>query len=243
MKKSKKIITGIAAITLVAALGIGGTLAYLTDSEKVTNTFSVADLDITLTEPEWDDTTDGKDMEPGDTVKKDPTVNAVKGDSYVRVIMTIKDKDGNVIKSGGDTVGEGADAKDRLALILDTIRYANPALAEGTPYSLEQLKSVARVNADFTLKSGADGVYTYTYNNILKKDDSATLFSNIVIPTDWNRARLSLLGEYQIEIYAQAIQTSNFNSADEAFAALDTEIAAGTLDEDYGATGKVDVTP
>ena len=77
MKKSKKIITGIAAITLVAALGIGGTLAYLTDSEKVTNTFSVADLDITLTEPEWDDTTDGKDMEPGDTVKKDPTVNAV----------------------------------------------------------------------------------------------------------------------------------------------------------------------
>ena len=157
--------------------------------------------------------------------------------------MTIKDKDGNVIKSGGDTVGEGADAKDRLALILDTIRYANPALAEGTPYSLEQLKSVARVNADFTLKSGADGVDTYTYNNILKKGDSATLFSNIVIPTDWNRARLSLLGEYQIEIYAQAIQTSNFNSADEAFAALDAEIAAGTLDEDYGATGKVDVTP
>lgn len=95
----------------------------------------------------------------------------------------------------------------------------------------------------FTLKSGADGVYTYTYNNILKKGDSATLFSNIVIPTDWNRARLSLLGEYQIEIYAQAIQTSNFNSADEAFTALDAEIAAGTLDEDYGATGKVDVTP
>lgn len=239
MKKSKKIITGIAAITLVAALGIGGTLAFLTDSQKVTNTFSVADLDITLTEPDWDDTTDGKDMEPGDTVKKDPTVNAVKGDSYVRVIMTIRDKEGNVITSGGNTVGD----KDRLALILDTIRYANPELEENTSYSLAQLEDIARVNADFTLKSGADGEYTYTYDKILKKGDSATLFSNIVIPTDWNRERLSLLGEYKIEIYAQAIQTSNFSSADAAFAALDAEIAADTLDEDYGATGKVDVTP
>lgn len=118
MKKSKKIITGIAAITLVAALGIGGTLAYLTDSEKVTNTFSVADLDITLTEPEWDDTTDGKDMEPGDTVKKDPTVNAVKGDSYVRVIMTLRIKTAMLLKVAAILLEKGQTLRTALRLYL-----------------------------------------------------------------------------------------------------------------------------
>ena len=66
---SKKIIIGALLICLVAALGIGGTLAYLTDSEQITNRFSMGDLDITLDEPSWDDDGDGdgdKDNEDGD---------------------------------------------------------------------------------------------------------------------------------------------------------------------------------
>lgn len=239
MKKSKKIITGVAAIALIAALGIGGTMAFLTDSEKATNTFSVGDLDITLTEPEWDDTTDGKELEPGDTEKKDPTITAVENDSYIRVVMTIKDKDGNVITGTGEQV----DGKSRLDLILETIRYADTALSEEDSFDLADLAAYSRVNSDFTLAKSTPGVYTYTYNNILKEGESAVLFTNVVIPTDWNRAQLQLLGEYQIEIYAQAIQTNNFENAGAAFAALDEEIEAGTLDENYGKTGSTLVTP
>lgn len=232
MRKSKKILTGAAAIALIAAIGIGGTVAFLTDSEKATNTFSIGDLDITLTEPKWDDETDGKDMEPGDTVEKDPTVTAVDSDSYVRIIMTVKDGTGTVITDA-----------DRLSQIISAIRYADPALSEDTSYAESDLADIPTVNPNFTLKTSENGVYTYHYNDILAEGDSAVLFTNVVIPTDWNREKLQKLGAFQIEIYAQAIQASNFASADDAFAALDAEIAAGNLSEDYGQTGKVEVTP
>ena len=51
MKKS--LITMLVAIVLVAAVGVGATLAFLTDStkEKV-NTFTVGNVDIELTENE-----------------------------------------------------------------------------------------------------------------------------------------------------------------------------------------------
>lgn len=238
-KNRKKLIAGALSICLVAAVAIGGTMAYLTDSEKVTNTFSVGDLDITLTEPEWDDETDGKDLVPGDTEKKDPTITAVEHDSYMRVIMEIQDKEGNAITD-----------KDRLDLILQTIRYASPALSEDSSYSLNDLNTVPTVNSDFTLvadKSSSDtnvtGVYYYNYNDVLKEQATATLFTNIVIPTDWNQTQLQKLGEYKIVIQAQAIQTDNFEDAAAAFTALDTEITNGTIQEDYATTGKTTVEP
>ncbi len=238
-KNRKKLIAGALSICLVAALAIGGTMAYLTDSEKVTNTFSVFDIDITLNEPKWDDTTDGKDLVPGDTEEKDPTITAVEHDSYMRVIMEIQDKDGNAITD-----------KDRLDLILKTIRYANPALSEANSYTLDNLKDTPTVNGDFTLvadKSSSDtnvtGVYYYNYNNVLTEGATATLFTNVVIPTDWNQTQLQKLGEYKIVISAQAIQVDNFADAAAAFAALDAEVAAGTIQENYATVGGVTVEP
>lgn len=243
-KNRKKLIAGALSICLIGALAIGGTMAYLTDSEKVTNTFSVGDLDITLAEPEWDDTTDGKDLVPGDTKKKDPTITAVEHDSYMRVIMEIQDKNGNPITN-----------KERLDLIMQTIRYANPALSEDESFALADLAAVPAVNRDFTLiadKSSpatptddnpATGVYYYNYNNVLNEGDTATLFTNVVIPTDWNQKQLQKLGEYKIVISAQAIQVDNFANAAAAFAALDAEVTAGTIQENYATVGGVTVTP
>lgn len=56
-EKTRKIVTGTAAITLVSALAIGGTFAYLTKiTEKRANNFTFAStaLDARLTEPKWD---------------------------------------------------------------------------------------------------------------------------------------------------------------------------------------------
>lgn len=238
-KNSKKIVIGALSICLVAAMAIGGTMAFLTDSEDVTNTFSVGDLDITLTEPKWDDDTDGKELVPGDTEEKDPTITAVDGDSYMRVIMSVQDKDGTAITD-----------KDRLDLILQTIRYSAPALSEDNSYSTAELADYETVNSNFSLvadKSSSDtnvtGVYYYNYSDVLAEGDKVTLFTNVVIPNDWNQTQLQTLGEYQIVIQAQAIQTENFENAAAAFAALDAEITADTLQEDYATVGGVTVTP
>ena len=77
----KKVFVTIMAIAMVATLAIGATVAYMTDSEEKVNTFTVGDLDITLSEPSWEDTTDGKNMIPGYKTEKDPTVLGVDGDS------------------------------------------------------------------------------------------------------------------------------------------------------------------
>lgn len=258
MTRRKKIITGTLCIGLIASLSIGGTLAFLTDTEEVTNHFSVGDLDITIDEPKWndegtpyddggtpndpsDDTPatpgDGKGLVPGDTREKDPTITAVTGDSYMRVILTIQDKDGKAITD-----------KERLNYILDTVYYANPALDENNSYSLADLSKYNTINSDFTLvtdKSSSDtnvtGVYYYNYNNILEEGSSVKLFTNIVIPTDYNQQVLKVLGEYQIVIYAQAIQSDNFKDFTEAFKALDVEIENGTIQEDYATVGGITV--
>jgi len=46
----KKYLTLIASFVLVAALAVGGTLAYLMDSKSVTNTFTVGNIEMTMDE-------------------------------------------------------------------------------------------------------------------------------------------------------------------------------------------------
>ena len=71
----KKILALALCLVLVAGLSIGGTIAWITASTtKITNTFTVGDINITLAE------SDNLDLKiiPGKTITKDPvvTVNA-----------------------------------------------------------------------------------------------------------------------------------------------------------------------
>lgn len=249
MKHSKKIIIGTLAICTIAALGIGGTLSFLTDSEQVTNRFSMGDLDITIDEPSWNDGTpdetdpseppgatdptepgqrgDGEGLKPGDSRDKDPTVTSVTGDSYMRVIMMIKDRSGEIIED-----------EERLDLIMQTVRYApeDNALIEGESYSLEDIASYSMINEDLFTEDRertSPGTYYYNYNGIFREGSSAQLFSDIIVPTDWNDVELKKIGKYKIVLQAQAIQTAGFADSDEAFAELDNEIINRELDKNY----------
>lgn len=87
MKKTRKPLAIVIASALVAVLGIGSTVAWLTDqSDKVENTFTVGNINIELVETGAEDgDEDGLfeksyKMVPGDTLAKDPTVT-VKANS------------------------------------------------------------------------------------------------------------------------------------------------------------------
>lgn len=70
----KKTLITILATVLVCCCVVGGTLAWLTDkSETVTNTFTVGDIEITLTET----TGDEYKMIPGNVLPKDPKVTVL----------------------------------------------------------------------------------------------------------------------------------------------------------------------
>lgn len=84
----RKVLTLALTVCIVAILAIGGTLAYFTDDETATNTFTVGNVDITLTEPNWDNSgsKDAPEVYPGEALAKDPTVtNDGANPCFVRI--------------------------------------------------------------------------------------------------------------------------------------------------------------
>ena len=259
MKLSKKgFILSVLFIALAVIIAIGGTVAYFTAVDEVTNTFTMGKIKISFDEPNWDDETDGKKLLPGDVRVKDPIVTAVEGKSYMRIRMEIRD-------------GEGALITDmyRLELILKTLFYdtsydsttLTQNLIQGEFFSISELNTLAdqgEINKEYNRSAFAfSGIevnkpavryYNYIANGGIfdaKKEerDTAVLFSNVVIPKDWNNEELFILSgdEYEVDsngglevtikgtgykivMIAEAIQESEMASATDAFAALDEAI-------------------
>lgn len=229
----KKVAVGGLALALVCAMSISKSLAFLTDSDERTNVFAVGDLDITLTEPNWDyNSSIGKNLLPADTLIKDPVIYSepTSCDSYMRVYVTIVDD------NDGDDQGKVIVDTERLALIYQTIYYDSvfrSSTGKGeidttTSYSLEELNGLATDNGvnlnSFTkdINRSEPGKDCYTYNNLFKAGEKANLFTHIIVPTDWDQTEMKKLGKYKVVIYAQAIQAQGFANSTEAFKALDS---------------------
>lgn len=95
--KKRNLIACVIAMVLIAALGIGATLAYLTDNDTAKNTFTAGKVKIDLVEPSWDEDK-AQDLEPGDVIDKDPAiVNTGKNDAYMMIkvegVKAMRDKD------------------------------------------------------------------------------------------------------------------------------------------------------
>ena len=91
MKKKKTIL---ASVILLLVVAVGGAIAYFTDSEEKTNTFTIGNVDISLSEPDWveTDTTPAngvpdaaENLMPGQTVLKNPIISneSTKNPAYV----------------------------------------------------------------------------------------------------------------------------------------------------------------
>ena len=83
----KKIVSLVLVFAMALALGIGGTIAWLTDTTgEVMNTFTVGNIDIELEE------TTGSEykMVPGNTLSKNPTVTVKAGSEKSWVFVKIE---------------------------------------------------------------------------------------------------------------------------------------------------------
>lgn len=242
--KNKRGTAMAAMAVLCLAAGTAGTMGYFTDEEKVTNVFTVGDLEVDLQEPEWTpEDGDGEDMCPGYSVYKNPTVKNTAdqrrgGNScYVRMKVEILDSKGAPVTD-----------KKALELIKATIRYdktytgsfsstgkAMQITQNRVPgYFLSELKDIPMVNPVFKLDTvrSAENVLFYNYQGndgtgVLKAGEEAVLFTNIVIPAEWAQEEMQCMGDFQLVVTAQAIQVSGFASMTDAFLALDTEITKG----------------
>lgn len=117
--KKKKVIATIAACAAAMTLMIGGTMAYLTDTETATNTFTVGKVTVDLLEPNYpgNGSDQTKDLVPGEEIPKDPTLkNTGKNASIVFSRVNIPMK--KVITAGedGKRLNDGKKANTELFL-------------------------------------------------------------------------------------------------------------------------------
>lgn len=95
---NKKVLSTVLAGALAVTAVVGGSLAYFTDKENKDNTFTVGNVDITLTEPNWEGngSVDAPEAYPGEPLAKDPTVkNDGANPCFVRIKVEGLDSLGN----------------------------------------------------------------------------------------------------------------------------------------------------
>lgn len=88
----KKIAVSAIALVLVLCCAIGGTLAWLADStQTITNTFTVGNVDITLTEKGTETSGESFKMVPGSTIDKDPKVKVEANSEACYLFVEVKE--------------------------------------------------------------------------------------------------------------------------------------------------------
>lgn len=215
MKKTKFLISMLSVI-LILAVALVGTLAYLTDREKVVNTFTVGDVNIKLDEAVVDQngvavgtdrTEEGNKYHliPGQSYVKDPTLTVLEGseESYVRVLVTI-----NCYKELTNILGtpflpqyfvSGWDNGIWVSTeVIDTDAAANTATYEFRYYTAVNAKE-----SDITLEP---------------------LFTEITVPTNLSGDQLETIKDLEISVIGHAIQKAGFADADDAWVAFDEQI-------------------
>lgn len=143
MTKKKIVSLCLAAVLVVMAIA-GATVAYFTDTDAKDNTFTVGNVDITLTEPNWEGSgiEDAPEVYPGEPLAKDPTVtNVGSNPCFVRISVANLKQFGNkgdiTYRTGYVTGALGTD----WVLHTDGYFYYTKVLAvnEPTPALFDQI--------------------------------------------------------------------------------------------------------
>ena len=126
MKKSKVLLTLMCAVALVVT-SVFGTLAYLTSTDEVVNTFTVGKVVITLDEQDVDDSDNDKNtterdkanayhLLPGHEYVKDPTVHVDANSESCYVFVKVENGIANIEAEGNNTIAKQIVAKGWTAL-------------------------------------------------------------------------------------------------------------------------------
>lgn len=106
----KSLLMMMITICLIAVVGVGATLAYLTDtSEELVNTFTVGKVEISIDEPSFADDGRVDGILPGQVIPKDPTVTVStdSADAYVFMSVTGISADFTVQHNGANGLEDG----------------------------------------------------------------------------------------------------------------------------------------
>ena len=180
----KRTVALLLAIVLVIGCGIGGTLAWLLDSDgEVKNTFTISDVDISLTETDSeDDDTDAQEntykMIPGHEITKDPTVTVKANSEPCYVFVKVEKIGGEVtVTESGNSVEKSFEDFIVYAMADGWIQGRANKEAEGgkngVPVNVYycEITSIPTADTPFVVigNKGLDGTGTWKPNVVLVK--------------------------------------------------------------------------
>ena len=182
MKKSKAILMALCAVLLVAA-SVMGTLAYLTSTDTVTNTFTVGNVKITLDEKDTDNDLNKADnvtvnsvirdkanaykLLPGHEYEKDPTIHVASTSEDCYLFVTVVNGIAAIEAADTDT-SKTSIAAQMEAKGWDAVDAANGiyvyADAQGKPAAVTAGSDVV-VFENFKISGDVDNTTLNTYND------------------------------------------------------------------------------
>lgn len=214
MKKNRKIALVLACAVLLVASTVYVTLAYLSATDSVTNTFTVGKVGIVLDEAKVDEYGEAENHDvrvtenqyklvPGLTYVKDPTVT-VKGGSelcYVRMMVTI-----NKYEELKNIFGDD---------------FLPQEYVEGwdeANWPCVNIKEDAENNTC---------TYEFLYKEAVPASDEDTvlddLFEEFTFPGEVTEEQMADLEDMEIDVVAHAIQAAGFDGAEDAWEAFDSQ--------------------
>ena len=235
--KLRRILLLLACAVLLVSLSVGATLAYLTSTKTVTNTFTVGKVEIKLDEAPVDPET-GKAKEdvartetgnakvlmvPGRLIDKDPTVTVLKGseDCYVRVKVTVDVSES--WKNDNDKVDGKSFETWAASFVNYYIRYKAGEGDIRNSFNVTKWKGNGTPQYPVVDVDARTLTYCFYYTdtktgNTVEKSASDTkldpIFTHIQVPTSLDEAELALLQGMTINVVAEAIQAEGFTSDD-----------------------------
>ena len=235
--KSKALLLTLCAVLLVAA-SVLGTMAYLTSTDTVTNTFTVGKVEIKLDETDVTNPNGPRvkansyKLMPGTTYTKDPTVTVKAGseESYVRMKVTFNNAAALMeMLPSADNLEDFT--PDEIALIKKVAPIL--FLTNYTKVDSVWLPEYAMLGMEKTLADPNYFVYdaandTVTYIFYYPTTVTATtadvtlpaLFDTIKVPEHVTGEQLAKLNNFKITVVAEAIQAGSFANAGAAWAAF-----------------------
>lgn len=218
--KLRRILLTVCSAALLVCVTVGATVAYLTSTDKVENTFTVGNVQIKLDEAKAnpdgsfvpnDDRVKANDYKllPGHTYNKDPMVTVLSGSESCYVKMTVTFTKADALDKIFDKLNEGKPDNEKIQLtsIFNEYNSANwiykgnteDTDAKTRTYEFWYKDTVAAPTADVALDA---------------------LFDSITVPGSITNDQLKTLEGMKITVNAYAIQADGFASADAAWAAF-----------------------
>ena len=199
MKKFKKSIVALSLSTAMLAIAGFGTLAYFTDTETASNSFTVGKVDIGLEEENWEHKEEGESATviPGTTIPKDPVVTIKEGslESYIRMVVKMPE---NVFRASSLNENN-TDPLITFNKMDDKVWITSPAILVGDEVTVvfTYNEAVAAPNEDVVLKA---------------------LFESLIIGADDNNELAEVLGDqFDIDVSAYAVQTEGFKDTSKSY--------------------------